>query len=230
VANDFAQLGHPPTVIIPNGISLPSSGAAGRVAQLRADLALNGRLLVLVTATNFYLKGVMTVLRALARMDRATRRRFCVLITGHGCAHNRDPVFARFIREHELTDCCRLTGWVEDIAGYYQAADIFLHPTYHDAGSLSTLKALAAGCAVITSRFDGSADYIHDGLDGLVLARPGDPEELAAALRRLLDDSLRQRLGHAARQLAPALRQENQFQRLETLYRELLAPPSRPPP
>jgi UDP-glucose:(heptosyl)LPS alpha-1,3-glucosyltransferase len=213
VAADFAQFGCRNPAIIPNGIPGPAIPAPQAVQKLRLELNLGDRLLILVTASNFYLKGVMTVLKTFARMDAETRSKFLVVITGR----NRDEVFPRYIQRHHLADCCRLAGWVENIDNYYHAADIFLHPTYHDAGSLSTLKALAAGRAVVTSRFDGSADVIQDGVNGLVLARPGDTDELAAALRRLLDAGLRQRLGAAARQLAPVISQEQQFQKLEEL-------------
>jgi len=117
---------------------------------------------------------------------------------------------------------------VKKIDDYYHAADIFLHPTYHDAGSLSTLKALAAGCAVVTSRFDGSADLIRHGVNGLVLDRPDDAGKLADTLRQLLDSGLRNQLGAAARQLAPSIGQEHQFQQLEALYSGLLSGKTRP--
>jgi glycosyltransferase involved in cell wall biosynthesis len=223
VAADFAQLGCRNPAIIPNGILEPAIPAPQAVQKLRQELNLGDRLLILVTASNFYLKGVMTVLKTFACLDAETRNKFLVVITGR----NRDEAFSQYIQRHNLADCCQLAGWVENIDDYYHVADIFLHPTYHDAGSLSTLKALAAGCAVVTSRFDGSADMIQDGINGLVLARPGDTDELAAVLRRLLDVGLRQRLGAAARQLAPVISQEHQFQKLEELCFSVLAAKNR---
>jgi len=224
VASDFAQLGCRDSAIIPNGIRVPASPTTDAVQQLRQELGVGDRLLVLVTANNFYLKGVMTVLRALSLLDEETRKKLLVVIAGH----NQDQAFQQHIQQHDLRDCCRLTGWVKKIDDYYHAADIFLHPTYHDAGSLSTLKALAAGCAVVTSRFDGSADLIRHGVNGLVLDRPDDAGKLADTLRRLLDSELRNQLGAAARQLAPSINQEHQFQRLEALYSGILSGKTRP--
>jgi UDP-glucose:(heptosyl)LPS alpha-1,3-glucosyltransferase len=224
VASDFAQLGCRNSIVIPNGIRLPVSPTPDAVQQLRRELGVGDRLLVLVTATNFYLKGVMTVLRALSLLDAPARKKLLVVITGH----NQDEAFQQHIRRHELGDGCRLAGWVQNIDDYYQAADIFLHPTYHDAGSLSTLKALAVGCAVVTSRFDGSADLIRNGVNGLVLDRPNDAGKLAETLRQLLDSDLRKRLGAAARQLAPTLGQEDQFQQLEALYSRVFSGKTRP--
>jgi glycosyltransferase involved in cell wall biosynthesis len=219
VAADFAQLGCRNAIIVSNGIRLPAPSTTEAVQRSHQELGVGNRLLALVTATNFYLKGVMTMLRALSRLDAETRKKFLVIVTGH----NQDGTFQQEINRRGLHDCCRLTGWIKNIDDYYQAADIFLHPTYHDAGSLSTLKALAAGCAVVTSRFDGSADFISDGINGLILDKPDNAEELAGVLRRLLDAGLRNQLGAAARQLTPSFYQELQFQRLDDLYFNLLS-------
>ena len=214
VAADFRQLGWKNSVIIPNGIPLPPVASAESILALRRELDVGNRLLVLVTATNFYLKGVMKVLQAMAHLDEAARKKFRVVITGQ----IPDAVFQNYINQHQLQDVCRLAGWVEDIDFYYQAADIFLHPTYHDAGSLSTLKALAAGTAVVTSRFDGSAEWITNGVHGLILERPENTSELAATLGRLLDAPWRKKLGEAARQASPLFAQERQFKKLEEIY------------
>jgi len=219
VAMDFRQLGCAEATVIPNGIRRAPAPLPETGHQLRQEWQAEGRLLVLVTATNFYLKGVMTVVQALARLAPAERERMRVVFTG--LQYERG--FEQQLDRLGLRDACRFAGWVENIDDYYQAADIFLHPTFHDAGSLSTLKALAAGCAVVTSRFDGSAEQIQPGVDGLVLDRPADADELAAQLRRLLDDDFRQRLGTAARALAPRFDQERQFEQLEALYPGVLA-------
>lgn len=224
VASDFAQLGCRNSTVILNGIRLPTAATTDTVQQLRRELGVGDRLLVLVTANNFYLKGVMIVLRAFSLLDEETRKKLLMIIAGH----SQDEAFQQYIQQHNLRDGCRLVGWVKNVDDYYHAADIFLHPTYHDAGSLSTLKALAAGCAVVTSRFDGSADLIRHGVNGLVLYRPDDAGKLAEILRRLLDSGLRNQLGAAARQLAPLINQEHQFQRLEALYSGILSGKTRP--
>jgi glycosyltransferase involved in cell wall biosynthesis len=63
---------------------------------------------------------------------------------------------------------------------------------------LVILETLAAGRPVVASRIGGISEFVADGENGL-LVPPGDSLELAAALRRLLQDSeLRQRLAEAA--------------------------------
>jgi glycosyltransferase involved in cell wall biosynthesis len=64
---------------------------------------------------------------------------------------------------------------------------------------------MAAGIPVIASNVGGLAELVVDGETGL-LAHPGDPEALGAALGGLIADrDLRRRLGDAGRARAEAL-------------------------
>jgi phosphatidylinositol alpha-1,6-mannosyltransferase len=49
------------------------------------------------------------------------------------------------------------------------------------------LEAAAAGVASVAGASGGAAEAVVDGQTGLVVADPGDPQALEAALRRLLD-------------------------------------------
>jgi 1,4-alpha-glucan branching enzyme len=51
---------------------------------------------------------------------------------------------------------------------------------------LVVLEAAAYGCPLVATRTGGIAEIIEDGVNG-VLARPGDPDDLAAAVLRLLE-------------------------------------------
>lgn len=81
--------------------------------------------------------------------------------------------------------------------------------------------ALAAGRPVVASRTPAMIDHLRDGHDSLFVP-PGDPAALAAALQRLQDDALVQRLAVGARQGADRAS-------VATWARELLcgAPPRR---
>jgi L-malate glycosyltransferase len=66
----------------------------------------------------------------------------------------------------------------------------------------SVLEAMAAGKPVVATNVGALPDAVVDGETGL-LVRPGDPEQLAAALDTLLSDRARaRRMGEAARQRA----------------------------
>ena len=51
---------------------------------------------------------------------------------------------------------------------------------------LVVLEAIAYGCPLAATRTGGIVEIIEDGVNG-VLARPGDPDDLAAAIMRLLE-------------------------------------------
>lgn len=78
--------------------------------------------------------------------------------------------------------------------------DIFCAPSRQEGFGLSILEAMAAGIPVVATRVGAIPSLIHDGTDGL-LVRPDSPEELAEALKTLINDStLRMRLGQRARE------------------------------
>ena len=82
-----------------------------------------------------------------------------------------------------------------------QAADAFVCPSrWAEAAGLVNIEAQACGLPVLASRIGGIPEYVMDGRTG-VLFPPGDAEELAAAVRRLLDDPERFReMGREARE------------------------------
>ena len=86
----------------------------------------------------------------------------------------------------------------DDVPGVYRAGDVFVSPTYAEGFSNTILEAMACGLPVVSTRSVGVVDCLRDGDNGL-LVEPGDVPALAAALARLLDDSvLRARLAERA--------------------------------
>lgn len=64
-------------------------------------------------------------------------------------------------------------------------------------------EAAACGVAQVAGRSGGSGDAVADGLSGIVVQHPSDPEEFARAMAALLDDPARRAaMGAAARQRA----------------------------
>ncbi len=74
--------------------------------------------------------------------------------------------------------------------------------TFLPSGPLVLLDAMAMGKAVVTTRVNGTRDYV-DSPRTAVLTEPGDSEGLAASLTRLMEDEpLRRSTGQAARDKA----------------------------
>jgi UDP-glucose:(heptosyl)LPS alpha-1,3-glucosyltransferase len=85
------------------------------------------------------------------------------------------------------------------VLDFYAAADVYVSPSREDSFGLPVAEAMACGLPVITSEFAGIADYIQDGVDGLILRKPRDRHTLAQLIARLhADPNLRRNLGETA--------------------------------
>lgn len=88
-----------------------------------------------------------------------------------------------------------------DLIRQYYDADIFAFPSIcNDSFGLPVIEAMAAGVPVVASRSGGVVETVKNLRTGFVVEK-NDPEELAAALLKLLqDDALRESMGRTARE------------------------------
>jgi UDP-glucose:(heptosyl)LPS alpha-1,3-glucosyltransferase len=136
------------------------------------------------------------------------------------CGGHSKSIDPRDVGHHAIFEC----GNVEDVAPFYAAADICVHPTFYDACSLVTLEAMAAGLAVITTRANGASELITHGVNGVVLDFPHNAHALTAALRPLVRDAnIRRALGEAGRRLVKAHSVERNYLGIAAAYDEALA-------
>jgi glycosyltransferase involved in cell wall biosynthesis len=88
----------------------------------------------------------------------------------------------------------------ENMPNYYQRATICVVPSLWEGFGYVCAEAMACGLAVVASRTGGLAEIIEDGQSGL-LVEPGNSDELAQAIRKLIQDPERRaQIGTAARQ------------------------------
>jgi glycosyltransferase involved in cell wall biosynthesis len=102
----------------------------------------------------------------------------------------------------QIDEFTRSVGWCsqQELPRHYRDADICLVPTIAQDGlSITSVEAMASGIPVIASRIGGLPYTVSDEVTGL-LFEPGDPNDLAAKIARLLDDpALRRQMGSAGR-------------------------------
>jgi colanic acid/amylovoran biosynthesis glycosyltransferase len=107
----------------------------------------------------------------------------------------------RRIRELGLSDRVIVEGWKsqDEVFEIYRNTDIFALASSAEGVPVVLMEAMAMQIPCVATRITGVPELIRDGIDGL-LVTPSDPEELAIAIARLLDDSsLRRRLAEAGR-------------------------------
>ncbi|HKX19327.1 MAG TPA: glycosyltransferase family 4 protein [bacterium] len=87
------------------------------------------------------------------------------------------------------------------IRRYLSAADVYAFPSRHEGFPVAPLEAMSCGLPIVAAKVKGIPDILEGGeaAGGLVVP-PGDPQQLAAAIGRLLDDEgARRELGQRAR-------------------------------
>jgi glycosyltransferase involved in cell wall biosynthesis len=110
----------------------------------------------------------------------------------------------------------------------YQHAHVLAMPSIcMEPFGLPLAEAMASGLPCVASRAGGIPDILTDNVTGLLVER-GHVDGLTEALRRLASDGeARQRMGHQGRlRAAKYLDWSVATARLESLYRQHLAPPS----
>ncbi len=145
-------------------------------------------ILLLFAGNNFRLKGLVTLLNALALLTRQfPSLDFRLLVAGRG----RPQRYRGMMNKLGLSNRVTFTGPLSSMEQYYAAADIYVHPTFYDSCSLTVLEALAAGLPAVTTRFNGAAQVITSQEGGKVINDPADAHELAAAIAFYVDPAKR---------------------------------------
>jgi glycogen(starch) synthase len=192
--------------VIPNALDLQTVDALATPAdgaRVRREAGIGGGEAVLLSVGRIEEnKGFRVLVAALAALrDGAgpiAEGRWRWVLVGDGPFRGR---LVSAIAAAGLAGHVHLTGRLPDAAlhAWYEAADLFVHPTLYEGSSLVTLEAMAHRRAVVATKAGGLPDKVHHGVSGWLVA-PGDASALAAAISGALADPARLRpMGNAGR-------------------------------
>ncbi|HBG05014.1 MAG: hypothetical protein A2075_19840 [Geobacteraceae bacterium GWC2_58_44] len=178
--------------------------------RLAEEYRLTEELRILYVGSGFKRKGVPALIEAAARLPFP----FKLFVVGKG----RCGYLKRRLRVLGLEGRVVFTGPVRDVERFYLGCDLFAFPTLYDPFSNATLEAMACALPVVTSHYNGVAELIREGEQGVVLRDPLDAEEIAAAIGRFVDAGERRRMGEqAAAAVAPLTMQRNSRETLAVI-------------
>ncbi|MCC6444209.1 MAG: glycosyltransferase family 4 protein [Armatimonadetes bacterium] len=174
----------------------------------RANRGNSGQVTVLHVGRLERLKGVEVLARAVPLvLKEAPAARF-VFIGDDRPDSNGSSWQKRLeslVREFGVEERVSFLGKVEHsvLLEWYGQADIATVPAMlYESFSYTCAQAMAAGLPVVASRIGGIPETVDDGICG-VLVDPGDVEDLARALIRLVNDkALRKQMGEAGQRKA----------------------------
>jgi len=225
VADDFQHYhGVPPDRIrtVYNGVDTSRFSPRQRPKfrrSVRRELGIGDETIgALIVAHDLRLKGLATLLRAMRHLKNESRPIHLTVVGG-----KRIAKWQRTARRLGVNSMVSFVGPQDDTVPYYAAADVYVHPTFYDPCSLVVLEAAASGLPVITTRCNGASELFEDGVQGWLLSDPTDAGRLAAAMRTMLDDPLRQQMGRAARATATEHTFDRGVDEILAVYAELVS-------
>jgi glycosyltransferase involved in cell wall biosynthesis len=151
-------------------------------------------LIVTVASADSPMKGVTTLLRAFSQVGRDAPQARLVVVSKLTPGGPTD----RLAGELGLAGQVRFRHGMshDELAGLLASAQLAVVPSLYEGFSLPAVEHMASGTPLVASRTGALPEVTGDAA---VLVEPGNPDELAAVLRRLLGQPQeRERLGDAA--------------------------------
>ena len=215
-------------VEIPNGSvspDLPPEEKTEVREALRRGLSLDDAApLVVFAAHDPGRKGGAELMRAWAQVIARRPEARLACIGGGSYALHRLAV------EHDVRPSVLLLGPTRHAIDLFAAADALVLPTWYDPASKVVIESLMVGTPAVTTRLNGSAQFVAPGSDagheqprGRVIDTPADTDALADAMLAMCDREEQRRCAARCHGLRDQLTMDRHVDRLEALLREVVA-------
>lgn len=169
--------------LVPEGLGARARTAPLPETELRERLGAGQRPIVLSVSAKRPHKNLARVIQALALIEPAQRP--LLVVPGYPTPY--EEMLRRETRALGLTDDVRLLGWVapDELEGLYAASRLLVCASLHEGFGLPVLEAMARGLPVACS---GQGALAEVAGEAALTFDPRSVEEIARAIRRLLDD------------------------------------------
>lgn len=200
--------------------SLPDRNICRAEIRKRYGIGEND-LLMLFVGMNFEVKGLDTIIAAVAKAKvikpEASIR---LLVVGRGNTRKYGKIAESLGVGRDVIFAGTQHGGLER---FYRAADAFALFSAFDTFGMVVLEAMAAGLPVIVSPNVGAKDLVAQGVNGFVLPDFRDADAAAGRMIELLDIDRRNAMGAAAQAKAGEQTWERLAEHMESLYEGILS-------
>lgn len=175
---DSSRPAAPSVEVIRNGVDMARFAPADDPMQVRRDLGLEGERVIVSVGNLIPLKGHDLVIRAVAQMPGSE-----AVIIGSGPER---AALQSLCRSLDVDDRVRFCGEMtqEDLARYYQAADVTVLASSNEGLPNVILESMACGTPVVVTRVGGVPEVMTDQVMGIVIDQR-TPEAVRRAVMRL---------------------------------------------
>ena len=207
---------------IKNGVYIPNGVDIGRFDKEKGEREKDKKIRFLFVGRLEEQKGCRDLIQATRILVEKTKN-FGILLVGDG---SQRKMLENLTKENKLGSYVTFLGKVgdEELRELYCTSDAFVLPSLWEGLPLTLLEAWSAKLPVIVTNVGGISDICVDERNGLIV-RPKDPESIAEAMLRLIEDEeLRRGLGKNGEELVRSdFSLENVVMSTLNLYEEILA-------
>ena len=172
--------------VIFNAVDMDAWAGDRSESTLRAELGLDEDRFVMLCASRFAGdKGHKYLIDSVKRLATITDVPFTLVLAGDGPL--LEPAKAQ-VKELGLEDCVKFIGFRKDIKNLYKGSDLYVNSSQHEALSFLIIEAMAAGLPVIATDMGGNSDIVNDQAGCGLLVTYDDPDSMAGAMKRFLED------------------------------------------
>lgn len=208
------------TVRLLNGVDTRAFARAQGSDQVRAELGLDGRAVIVSVGRLVRGKAHRYLVDAMTIVARRHPNAVLVLV-GDGPERGR---LEQQVRDLALTDRVRFAGTRPDIPTLLAMSAVFVLPSFSEGIPIALIEAMAAGTPVVATAVPGSLDVVVDERHGR-LVPPGDAREIADAIGAVLADpaGAAERAARAQARVRASFDIEQAIAATARLYDEVLA-------
>lgn len=173
--------------VIFNAVDLEQWAGAPSESTLRSELGIPRDRFVMLCASRFAEdKGHAYLLRSLKRLTEISDVPFTMVLAGDGDL--LEPTKALKAELGLTDDQVKFIGFRKDIKNLYKGSDLYVNPSQHEALSFLIVESMAAGLPAVITDMGGNSDILTGPAQGGLLVTYDDPDSMAAALKRFLEE------------------------------------------
>jgi glycosyltransferase involved in cell wall biosynthesis len=162
-------------------------------------------------------KNVLGLIRAMTRLADHIPHHL-VLVGGDGWSVEETY---DLLDESGLRDRVHFPGFVSDdqLRGLYNAASVYVHPSFYEGFGLTILEAMASGCPVVTSNVYSLPEVAGKAA---LLIDPGNVDEIAFAIKRICqNESIAVELKEKGIRRAEEFRWDSCAEKIANIYQQV---------
>lgn len=172
--------------ILPPGISrklMAPDNAEDIKVEFHQEFKLNNEdYVVLMIGSGFKTKGLDRAIKAVASLPQDIKNRLHFFVVGQ----DKVRPFTSLIKNSSIGSQIHFMGGRADVKRFFLAADVLIHPAYHENTGNVLLEAMISGLPVLTTDACGYAHYINEANAGKVISAPFEQQNLNQALADML--------------------------------------------